>query len=109
MDLTGKTALVTGASSGIGAATAVVLADLGADVAIGYFNNEKGASDILRAVEERGRKAVVIHADVRESSGCRYTVARAEEELGPLDILVNNAGSLVERLRILELTEERWD
>ena len=109
MDLTGRVALVTGASSGIGAATAMVLADLGAQVAIGYHHNDKGAEQVRQKIAETGGKAIAIRADVRHSEEARALVKRAAEELGPIDILVNNAGSLVKRMRILEISEETWD
>ena len=109
MDLTGKTALVTGASSGIGAATAAVLADLGARVAIGYHNNQKGAEEVRNAIAKSGGKAVTLQSDMRSPAEVRPLVERATSELGPLDILVNNAGSLVKRLPLRELTEDGWD
>jgi 3-oxoacyl-[acyl-carrier protein] reductase len=109
LDLTGKTALVTGASSGIGAATALVLADLGASVAIGYHNNQKGADEVAAQIASSGGKAVTLKADMRHSSEVAPLVARATEALGPLDILVNNAGSLVARLPLAKITEAGWD
>jgi 3-oxoacyl-[acyl-carrier protein] reductase len=109
MDLTGKTALVTGASSGIGAATAGLLAELGAKVAIGYFHNEKGAFEVRDAIVAAGCKAVALRADVRDREQAVQLVERAAAELGPLDILVNNAGSLVKRIALADLTEENWD
>ena len=109
MDLTGKTALVTGASSGIGAATAAVLADLGARVAIGYHTNQKGAGEVRDGIIAAGGKAIALKADMRRASEVRPLVERAAAELGPLDILVNNAGSLVKRYPMRELTEEGWD
>jgi len=109
MDLTGKTALVTGASSGIGAATAAVLADLGACVAIGYHNNCSGAEAVRDGIIAAGGKAVTIQADMRQMAEVRPLVDRALSELGPLDILVNNAGSLVKRVRMRDLTEGDWD
>jgi 3-oxoacyl-[acyl-carrier protein] reductase len=105
----GKVALVTGASSGIGRATAEALARRGAAVAINYHRNEAGAEEARKAVVAAGGKAVAIQGDVSRSNGARALVARTEQELGPVQILVNNAGSLVERLKILELTEARWD
>lgn len=109
IDLSGKVALVTGASSGIGRATAVALAECGAAVAINYHRNEAGAEQGRKAITDAGGRAVAFQADVTRSSEVASLVERTTNELGPVDILVNNAGSLVERLRILELTEERWD
>ncbi len=109
MELTGKTALVTGASSGIGAATAKVLADLGARVAVGYHNNQKGAEEVRDEIIAAGGKAVILQADMRKPAEVRPLVERAASELGPLDILVNNAGSLVKRYPIRDLTEDGWD
>jgi len=109
LDLTGKVALITGASSGIGAATATVLADLGARVAIGYHRNQKGAEQVRDGIVAAGGKAIAIHADVRRAGEVRSLVKSAVDQLGPIDILVNNAGSLVERRPILEQTEEILD
>src|SRR4051794_26600790 len=109
LDLTGRVALVTGASSGIGRATALALAECGAQVAINYHRNEAGAETARAAIVEAGGRAVIIQADVTRKEDVRELVRRAHNELGPVDILVNNAGSLIERLKILELAEERWD
>ncbi len=109
LDLTGKIALITGASSGIGQVTARLLAEHGASVVINYFRNEAGAEDVRKTIADAGGRAHIIQADVRRSTDIKRLVESTVEELGPIDILVNNAGSLVERLRILELTEERWD
>jgi 3-oxoacyl-[acyl-carrier protein] reductase len=109
LDLTGKTALITGASSGIGAATAIVFSNLGAKIAIAYNKNQKGIEEVQRAITAAGGKVVVIQADVRQSNEIRSLVTRATDQLGPVDILVNNAGSLVQRMKLLETTEARWD
>ena len=109
LDLTGKVALVTGASSGIGAATARMFADLGARLAFTYLNNEKGAEQVRGDIEKTGGKPLAIKVDVRQSEEVRSMIDRTVKELGPIDILVNNAGSLIERQRIAQITNERWD
>jgi 3-oxoacyl-[acyl-carrier protein] reductase len=107
--LTGRSALVTGASSGIGAATAIALAGLGARVAIGYHRNREGAEQARDRIAAAGGTAVAIAADVRQAKEVRSLAEGAAAALGPIDILVNNAGSLVARLGIREITEERLD
>src|SRR5712692_3589013 len=109
LDLAGKVALITGASSGIGAATAEVFADLGAHVAIGYYHNEAGAEQARDKIVSSGRKAIAIRADVRQQDQILPMVKCAADEFGPIDILVNNAGSLIERQQMVEITAERWD
>jgi 3-oxoacyl-[acyl-carrier protein] reductase len=108
-DLNGKVALVTGSSSGIGRATAEALAANGARVAINFHRNETGASEARAQITAAGGSAIVIQADVTRASEVQALVEQTVAEFGPIDILVNNAGSLVERLKILELSEERWD
>jgi 3-oxoacyl-[acyl-carrier protein] reductase len=108
-DFSGKTALVTGASSGIGAATATVLASCGARVAIGYHGNREKADGLAREISQSGGNATALQADLRRVDESQRLVNEAVRALGPIDILVNNAGSLVGRYPILELTEDRWD
>jgi 3-oxoacyl-[acyl-carrier protein] reductase len=108
-DLTGKVALVTGAGSGIGKATAIALAASGASVAINYHRNEAGAEDARQQIAGAGGSAISIRADATKSADVRAMVEKTVAAFGPVDILVNNAGSLVKRLRLLELTEETWD
>lgn len=109
LDLKGKVALITGASSGIGAASAELLAELGALVAIGYNQNGSGADEVRARIVNAGGRATMIRADVRDPDQIVSLVARASEDFGPIDILVNNAGSLIERQVISEMTIERWD
>ena len=109
LDLSGKTALITGASSGIGAAAASLFAELGASVALGYHRNKDGAERVRAEIIGAGGRAVAIGADMRHSGEVRALVKSAVEQLGPIDILVNNAGSLIGRMKIAEVNEERWD
>ncbi|MBA3694080.1 MAG: SDR family oxidoreductase [Acidobacteria bacterium] len=129
-DFTDKVVLVTGASSGIGRATAEFFGECGAKVAVSYLKNQTGAdaavaaiaganlgrdmasgadaSTVSDSVETTGR-VLAVQADVTKNSEIARMIKEVEDNLGAIDILVNNAGSLVERLRTAELTEERWD
>jgi NAD(P)-dependent dehydrogenase (short-subunit alcohol dehydrogenase family) len=89
--LDGKVAVVTGASSGLGVAFAVALAEAGADVALGARRTDRLA-DTARLVEKAGRRALIVATDVADPESCDNLVARAAEELGRVDVLVNNAG-----------------
>lgn len=108
-DLYGKVALITGASSGIGAATATCLAESGVTVCVNYYRNAAGAEETRARIVEAGGRAIIVQADVSHAGGVQSLIKSTVEQLGPIDILVNNAGSLIERLRILDLTEARWD
>jgi 3-oxoacyl-[acyl-carrier protein] reductase len=109
LDFTNSVALITGASSGIGAATAELFAELGARVAIAYYQNEAGAEEVRARIANAGGTAMTISADVRKPDQILPFVNRVTAELGPIDILVNNAGSLIERQTIARMTPERWD
>jgi 3-oxoacyl-[acyl-carrier protein] reductase len=108
-DFSGKAALVTGASSGIGAATAAVLAACGARVAVGYHANRDKAEQVAGQINDSGGNAVAVHGDLRRMDAVQQLVHDAASALGAIDILVNNAGSLIGRYPIRELTDERWD
>jgi NAD(P)-dependent dehydrogenase (short-subunit alcohol dehydrogenase family) len=90
-DLTGKTALVTGASRGIGREVAVAMAEAGADIAL-VARSEEGLATTARAVSEHGRKAFVLPADLTQAEEAAAAVTSAIEQLGHVDIVVNNAG-----------------
>ena len=92
MLLDGKTALVTGASRGIGRAVALALAAAGARVAINYAGNVKAAEEVKAAVEAAGGTAILCQADVADSAAVEAMVAAVVKEFGTIDILVNNAG-----------------
>ncbi len=108
-DLTGRTAVVTGASKGIGQWTAIALAECGAAVSINYNRSLDDAHKTLRAVESVGGRAIIVQADVSTKAGVESLVGTTQEELGPIDILVNNAGDLIKRSSLLDFTEELWD
>jgi 3-oxoacyl-[acyl-carrier protein] reductase len=94
MTLTGKKALVTGASRGIGAAIARALAAEGADVAITFEKSADAAAQIVGSIKSLGRRALAIQADSADAAAVQASVEKAVAELGGLDILVNNAGIL---------------
>lgn len=94
MTLTGKRALVTGASRGIGAAIAKALAAEGADVAITYEKSGEAAGEVVSAIKALGRKGIAIQADSADAAAVQASIQKAAGELGGLDILVNNAGIL---------------
>lgn len=91
-ELTGKKALVTGGSRGIGAATAIALAERGADVALTYNSSPDAAAKVVKEIEALGRRAYALPVDAADASAVADGVAQAAERLGGLDILVNNAG-----------------
>lgn len=102
-----STALVTGASRGIGAACAVALAAGGHDVAVGYVNDLTGAEATAAAVEAAGARAVVVQGDIADSGAAEAVVAGAEDALGPLDALVLNAGITRDGLT-MRMSDEDW-
>jgi 3-oxoacyl-(acyl-carrier-protein) reductase len=92
MQLTGRTALVTGASRGIGRAIALSLAAEGADVAVNYLSNRDLAADVVDNIRKMGRKAMLAQADVADYPDCVRMAREVLAEFGRLDILINNAG-----------------
>lgn len=108
MDFSGKTALVTGSSSGIGAAIAKELAAHGAKVAVHYRGNAEGARSIVEAIRQAGGECGLYQADVSDSQQAAELVKQVQGELGGLDILVNNAGTTRDTL-LLTMSEDEWD
>ena len=109
MFLTGQVALITGASSGIGRATAVAMAREGARVAVNYLKNQKGAEETVEAISKAGGEAVAIRADVTRQVEVQSLVAEVRKQFGRIDILLNNAGDLIARRTLVDMTEEYWD
>src|SRR4249919_2678182 len=107
IDLSGKTALVTGGSRGIGRAIVQRLAAQGADVAFTYKGNSAAAATCSGAVETLGRRALAIQGDARAPESAEVVVKAVVEAFGKIDILVNNAGVTRDDL-IMRMTEESW-
>ena len=109
MVLEGQVALITGASSGIGRATAEAMAREGARVGVNYLKNQKGAEEAVETIRKAGGEAVAIRANVTRLDEVDALVAAVRKEWGRIDILVNNAGDLLARHTLADMTEEYWD
>ena len=108
MNLSGKVALVTGASRGIGKACALYLAELGAKVAINYSRSSEQADQVVAQIKEMGGEAIAIRADVSKQAEVETMVDETIKSLGGLDILINNAGVTKDTL-LIRMKEEDWD
>ena len=108
MNLTGKVALVTGASRGIGQATAIDLAKAGADIVVNFIGNEAVAQETVEAIEALGRKAIKIKTDVGNADDVQAMVDEAIAAFGHIDILVNNAGITRDGL-LIRMKDSDWD
>jgi 3-oxoacyl-[acyl-carrier protein] reductase len=106
--LTGRVALVTGGSRGIGSAVARVLAEAGADVAVNYREGAREAEQVAAAIRAAGRRAFAVGADVSDGVAVAGMLRTVEATLGPVDVLVNNAGVAIIR-SVDELTEAEFD
>jgi 3-oxoacyl-[acyl-carrier protein] reductase len=110
ISLRGKRALVTGGSRGIGAATALLLAECGADVGIGYRSREADAAEVVRQAAARGVRAFAHASDIATREGAESLFERASREFGGLDLFVANAGVWpVDDLPLTEMPESRWE
>ncbi|ASA25170.1 NAD(P)-dependent dehydrogenase [Paenibacillus donghaensis] len=108
--LAGRKAIVTGADSGIGRAVAIAYAREGADVVLAYLPEEqKDAQEVVKLVQEAGRKAIAMPGDLKDENYCEQLVAAAVEQLGGVDILANIAGMQQFVPEIAELTTEQFD
>lgn len=103
LPLADKTALITGSSQGIGRATALRLAQSGANIVVNYRNNRSAAQETQATIETLGRKCVVIQADVSQEEEVQQLFTEATQALGPITILVNNAGTTRDKL-ILQMS-----
>lgn len=101
-------ALITGASRGIGAATALLAARQGWDVAVNYSANEGAAREVVQAVQALGRRAIAVQADVADEAQVLAMFARVDAELGRITALVNNAGVVDRAQRLQDMDLARW-
>ncbi|MGE0103840.1 MAG: SDR family NAD(P)-dependent oxidoreductase [Blastocatellales bacterium] len=108
-NLNGRTALVTGASKGIGKWAAIALAECGAAVAVNYNRGLDDARDTLDRIVAAGGRGMIVQADVTDKAAITAMVEGVRGELGPIDILVNNAGDLIKRSSLLDFTEDLWN
>jgi 3-oxoacyl-[acyl-carrier protein] reductase len=106
--LSGRVALVTGASRGLGKAIAVALAEAGANVVVNYRAQAEAAESVAQTIRALGRKAIVVQADVSVSADVERLVSKTEAQLGHVGILVNNAG-IAKILPADQVTEEIWN
>jgi 3-oxoacyl-[acyl-carrier protein] reductase len=109
MMMEGQVVLITGASSGIGRATAEAMAREGARVGVNYLKNQKGAEETVEVIRKAGGEALAIRADVTRREEVHALVVTVREQWGRIDILVNNAGDMIGRRTLANMTEEYWD
>ena len=107
-DLTGKVALVTGGSRGIGREIALTLAGAGMDVAVNYRTRQADAEAVCSLVEASGRRALAVQADVSSASDIKAMVESIETRMGPVSVLINNAG-IARSQSLDQITEGDWD
>ncbi|MEK5232027.1 glucose 1-dehydrogenase [Lysinibacillus sp. FSL K6-0232] len=108
-NLSGKVILITGASSGIGLATAELMASKGAKVIINYHSNVKGAMEAAQRIQEKDGHALAIQADVRKKEEVNAMVEQAIATFGTIDVLVNNAGGGIRQSTFMDMCEELWE
>jgi 3-oxoacyl-[acyl-carrier protein] reductase len=105
----GKVALITGASSGIGRATALEFGRSGAHLVVNYNSSVEAAEQVVHEIQTEGGQAIAVQADVSRAGDIDHLVQLTLQHYGRIDILVNNAGTLVDRQQISEMDESLWD
>ncbi len=105
-DLKGKVVLITGASTGIGAAVAKGFGENGSRVAVHYNKSKIEADLVAKSIVESGGEAITIQGDVKDSKVCKMLVEKTYDHYGGIDVLVNNAGGLIQRMPVEEITDE---
>ena len=111
MEIAGKVAVVTGSSSGVGQATAQLLAQLGASVVVNYFHGADAANEIVAGIRSNGGLAIAVEADLRDNADCQRLIQSAVDEFGALHILVNNGAMtyFIPHDDLDAVTDEVWD
>ncbi len=108
MDFSGKVAVVTGGSRGIGRAIALRLAEGGAKVVVNYRSNEQAANEVVEQIGAGGGESIAVQADVSKVSDAQALIGAAKKAFGRIDILVNNAGTTRDTL-LMRMSEDDWD
>jgi len=104
-----RVAIVTGASTGIGASTAIQMAQNGVKTVINYRRSEDKAREVLKKIESSGGVAVLMQADVQDNAQVKSMVQKTIDLYGKIDILINNAGGMIKRVPIAEMDDSIWD
>ncbi len=104
-----RVAIVTGASTGIGASTAIQMAQNGVKTVINYYRSEEKAREVLKNIESIGGTAVLMQADARDNTQVKNMIQKTIDKFGKIDILINNAGGLIKRVAIAETDDSLWD
>ncbi len=105
--LSGKVAIVTGASRGIGRAIAIALASEGAKVVVNYSRSDKAANEVVKAILDQGGEAIAVQADVSDAEQVQNLIKETRNQYGSIDVLVNNAGITRDTL-LLRMKQEDW-
>ena len=108
-DLKGKAVLITGSSTGIGAAAAVAFGANGAKVAVHYNKSKAEADKVAADVEKAGGKAILLQGDVTSSAACKQLVEKTVQSFGRIDVLITNVGGLIQRIPVEQITDELFD
>ncbi len=108
-DLNNKVVLITGASTGIGAAVAQAFGGLGASVVVHYFSSPDAANKVAGEIDATGARAITVQGDLHHTADCERLVAETVAKFGRIDVLINNAGALVKRVPITEMNDDVFD
>lgn len=108
-DLKNKVVVVTGASTGIGAAVAQEFGRHGASVVVHYFSSPQAAKTVADGIDATGQRAITVQGDLHHTAECEKLIAAAVARFGRIDVLINNAGALVKRVPITEMSDDVFD